>query len=164
MDCHGSRGSSDRSTVDPRLRRHVVVTGQDRDGLIDRERRNPASAAVDGNAGTRWSSASTDAQWLQVDLGTSTSVNKVVLNWEAAYASGYKVQLSTNGTTWTDLKTVTGGDGGIDTWDVTGTGRYVRVQGVTRATGYGYSLWEFQVFGPDGGPDLAVPAGPPMPR
>lgn len=119
----------------------------------------PASAAVDGNAGTRWSSASTDAQWLQVDLGTSTSVNKVVLNWEAAYASGYKVQLSTNGTTWTDLKTVTGGDGGIDTWDVTGTGRYVRVQGVTRATGYGYSLWEFQVFGPDGGPGPGGPCG-----
>ncbi|MEU4533595.1 discoidin domain-containing protein [Streptosporangium sp. NPDC023825] len=109
------------------------------------------AAAVDGNAGTRWSSAATDAQWLQVDLGASTSVNKVVLNWEAAYASGYKIQLSTNGTTWTDLKTVTGGDGGIDTWDVTGTGRYVRMQGVTRATGYGYSLWEFQVFGPDGG-------------
>ncbi|MEU8382628.1 discoidin domain-containing protein, partial [Streptosporangium sp. NPDC048865] len=111
----------------------------------------PASAAVDGDAGTRWSSANTDAQWFQVDLGTSTSVNKVVLNWEAAYASGYKIQLSTNGTTWTDLKTVTGGDGGTDTWDVTGTGRYVRMQGVTRATGYGYSLWEFQVFGPDGG-------------
>ncbi len=110
------------------------------------------AAAVDGNTGTRWSSAATDAQWLQVDLGASTSVNKVVLNWEAAYASGYKIQLSTNGTTWTDLKTVSGGDGGIDTWDVTGTGRYVRMQGVTRATGYGYSLWEFQVFGPDGGP------------
>ncbi len=119
----------------------------------------PASAAVDGDAGTRWSSANTDAQWLQVDLGASTSVNKVVLNWEAAYASGYKVQLSTNGTTWTDLKTVTGGDGGIDTWDVTGTGRYVRMQGVTRATGYGYSLWEFQVFGPDGGPGPGGPCG-----
>ncbi|MGS2642701.1 discoidin domain-containing protein [Streptosporangium sp. G12] len=117
------------------------------------------AAAVDGNAGTRWSSAATDAQWLQVDLGASTSVNKVVLNWEAAYASGYKIQLSTNGTTWTDLKTVTGGDGGIDTWDVTGTGRYVRMQGVTRATGYGYSLWEFQVFGPDGGPDPGGPCG-----
>src|ERR1044072_2842689 len=50
------------------------------------------AAAVDGNAGTRWSSANTDAQWLQVDLGASTSVNKVVLNWEAAYASGYKIQ------------------------------------------------------------------------
>ncbi|WP_433371518.1 discoidin domain-containing protein [Streptosporangium sp. CA-115845] len=107
----------------------------------------PPAAAVDGDTSTRWSSAVGDSQWLQVDLGASSSISRVVLNWEAAYGSGYKIQVSENGTTWTDLKTVTGGDGGIDTWDVTGSGRYVRMQGVTRATGYGYSLWEFQVFG-----------------
>ncbi|MER5424095.1 discoidin domain-containing protein [Streptosporangium roseum] len=107
--------------------------------------------AVDGDTGTRWSSASTDSQWLQVDLGASAGISKVVLNWEAAYGSGYKVQASEDGNTWTDLKTVTGGDGGTDTWDVTGSGRYVRMLGVTRATGYGYSLWEFQVFGTGSG-------------
>ncbi|MER5622874.1 discoidin domain-containing protein [Streptosporangium sp. NPDC002544] len=107
----------------------------------------PPAAAVDGDTSTRWSSAAGDSQWLQVDLGASSSISRVVLNWEAAYGSGYKIQVSENGTTWTDLKTVTGGDGGIDSWDVTGSGRYVRMQGVTRATGYGYSLWEFQVFG-----------------
>jgi hypothetical protein len=31
--------------------------------------------------------------------------------------------------------------------DVSGSGRYVRMYGTTRATGYGYSLWEFQVYG-----------------
>ncbi|MFI6455584.1 discoidin domain-containing protein [Streptosporangium amethystogenes] len=112
----------------------------------------PPAAAVDGNTSTRWSSATGDSQWLQVDLGASSGISRVVLNWEAAYGSGYKIQVSENGSTWTDLKTVTGGDGGIDTWDVTGSGRYVRMQGVTRATGYGYSLWEFQVFGGDSGP------------
>ena len=30
----------------------------------------PASAAVDGNTGTRWSSAFSDPQWLEVDLGS----------------------------------------------------------------------------------------------
>ncbi|GAA0849444.1 discoidin domain-containing protein [Streptosporangium amethystogenes subsp. fukuiense] len=112
----------------------------------------PPAAAVDGDTGTRWSSAAGDSQWIQVDLGASFGISRVVLNWEAAYGSGYKIQSSENGSTWTDLKTVTGGDGGIDTWDVTGSGRYVRMQGVTRATGYGYSLWEFQVFGGDSGP------------
>ncbi|GAA1805386.1 discoidin domain-containing protein [Actinomadura chokoriensis] len=29
----------------------------------------PASSAVDGDSGTRWSSAFSDPQWLQVDLG-----------------------------------------------------------------------------------------------
>lgn len=30
---------------------------------------------------------------------------------------------------------------------VSGTGRYVRMYGTRRATGYGYSRYEFQVFG-----------------
>ncbi|MEV7126886.1 discoidin domain-containing protein [Streptomyces sp. NPDC093260] len=111
----------------------------------------PAAFAVDGDTGTRWSSAATDSQWLQVDLGASATVTKVVLNWEAAYGKDYKVQISSDGSNWTDLKSVTGGDGGIDTLDVSGQGRYVRMYGVHRATQYGYSLWEFQVFGTAGG-------------
>ncbi|MEV7031942.1 discoidin domain-containing protein [Streptomyces sp. NPDC093272] len=110
-----------------------------------------AANAVDGNTGTRWSSAFTDDQWLQVDLGASATVSQVVLNWEAAYGKDYKVQISANGSSWTDLKSVTGGDGGNDTLAVSGQGRYVRMQGVHRATQYGYSLWEFQVFGTTSG-------------
>ncbi|MEU0430078.1 discoidin domain-containing protein [Streptomyces sp. NPDC006290] len=110
----------------------------------------PAASAVDGNTATRWSSAATDTQWLQVDLGASATINKVVLNWETAYGSDYRVQTSPDGSTWTDIKTVTGGDGGTDSLDVSGQGRYVRMYGVHRATQYGYSLWEFQVFGTSG--------------
>ncbi|MFF7333861.1 discoidin domain-containing protein [Streptomyces sp. NPDC090306] len=110
-----------------------------------------AANAVDGNTGTRWSSAATDDQWLQVDLGASSTVTQVVLNWEAAYGKDYKIQGSTDGSTWNDLKSVTGGDGGTDTVAVSGTARYVRMAGVHRATQYGYSLWEFQVFGSTGG-------------
>ncbi|WP_308169568.1 discoidin domain-containing protein [Acrocarpospora catenulata] len=113
----------------------------------------PAANAVDGNTGTRWSSAHTGNEWLQVDLGSSQSLTRVILNWEAAYATAYKIQCSANGTTWTDLKSVTGRTGGIETWDVTGTCRYVRMLGVTRATGYGYSLWEFQVYADTGPTD-----------
>ncbi|MEU3280982.1 discoidin domain-containing protein [Streptomyces antibioticus] len=111
----------------------------------------PAAAAVDGDQGTRWSSAATDDQWLQVDLGATASISQVVLDWEAAYASDYKIQVSADGGSWTDLRTVTGGDGGNDTLTVSGQGRYVRMQGVHRATPWGYSLWEFQVFGTTGG-------------
>ncbi|NUS16119.1 MAG: discoidin domain-containing protein, partial [Streptomyces sp.] len=110
----------------------------------------PASAAVDGDTGTRWSSATSDAQWLQVDLGATASISKVVLNWEAAYGKDYKIQSSADGSTWTDLTSVTGGDGGTDILDVSGQGRYVRMYGVHRATQWGYSLWEFQVFGTAG--------------
>ncbi|MEU9669324.1 discoidin domain-containing protein [Streptomyces bobili] len=110
-----------------------------------------AALSVDGNTGTRWSSAATDAQWLQVDLGATATVSQVVLQWETAYGKDYRLQISADGSTWTDLRTVTGGDGGTDTHAVSGQGRYVRMQGVQRATAWGYSLWEFQVFGTSGG-------------
>ncbi len=107
----------------------------------------PASAAVDGNTGTRWSSAFSDPQWIQVDLGASASVTQVVLQWEAAYATAFQIQVSTDASAWTSVYSTTTGTGGTQTLNVTGTGRYVRVYGTARATPYGYSLWEFQVYG-----------------
>ncbi|PYC76374.1 beta-glucosidase [Streptomyces tateyamensis] len=110
----------------------------------------PASAAVDGNTGTRWSSAAADPQWLQVDLGATATISQVVLNWEAASAKAYQIQVSADGSTWTPVYATSTGPGGTETLNVTGTGRYVRMYGTARNTGYGYSLWEFQVYGTPG--------------
>ncbi|MBD0739763.1 discoidin domain-containing protein [Streptomyces sp. CBMA29] len=110
----------------------------------------PASAAVDGDAGTRWASAWSDPQWLQVDLGAASTVSKVVLNWEN-YATAYQIQVSDTGTGgWTTIYSTTTGTGGTQTLTVSGTGRYVRINGTVRNNGYGYSLWEFQVYGAAG--------------
>ncbi|MEY9967118.1 beta-glucosidase [Streptacidiphilus sp. MAP12-16] len=111
----------------------------------------PASAAVDGSPTTRWSSAFSDPQWLEVDLGATAAVSQVVLTWESAYATGYQIQTSTDGTTWTAIYSTTAGHGGTETLNISGTGRYVRMYGTQRATPYGYSLWEFQVYGTLGG-------------
>jgi hypothetical protein len=111
----------------------------------------PASAAVDGNAGTRWSSAFSDPQWLQVDLGSTATISQVVLQWEAAFGRAFQVQVSADATNWTSIFSTTTGTGGTQTLNVTGTGRYVRMLGTVRATAYGYSLWEFQVYGDTGG-------------
>ncbi|HET6855718.1 MAG TPA: discoidin domain-containing protein [Streptomyces sp.] len=109
-----------------------------------------ASAAVDGNlTGTRWASEWHDPQWIQVDLGRVTGLSRVVLTWEAAYGKAYEIQASDNGTDWKTLKTVADGDGGTDELAVSGSGRHVRMNGTARAGGYGYSLWEFQVYGDD---------------
>ncbi|MFI8006987.1 discoidin domain-containing protein [Streptomyces sp. NPDC086010] len=115
-----------------------------------------AAGAVDGDLGTRWSSAASDGQWLQVDLGSPVPLSQVVLRWEAAYAKAYRIELSTDGTSWSTAYSTTTGAGGTESVAVSGSARYVRMQGVTRATGYGYSLWEFQVFGGGdaGGPTL----------
>jgi hypothetical protein len=108
----------------------------------------PASAAVDGDTTvSRWSSQFSDPQWLQVDLGDTATISQVVLYWEAAYATGFQIQTSADGSTWTPVYSTTTGTGGTQTLNVTGTGRYVRMYGTTRVGGYGYSLFEFQVYG-----------------
>ncbi|MEU2179504.1 discoidin domain-containing protein [Streptomyces thermolilacinus] len=117
----------------------------------------PASAAVDGDTGTRWSSAFSDPQWIRVDLGTTATISQVELRWEAAYAKAYRIETSQNGTDWTTAYSTTSGTGGTETLNVVGTARHVRMLGTARATGYGYSLWEFKVYGStggDGGPTL----------
>ncbi|MFD5831504.1 discoidin domain-containing protein [Lentzea sp. NPDC060358] len=110
----------------------------------------PATAAVDGDAGTRWSSAFGDPQWIQIDLGSSAKVDQVTLAWEAASARAYTLSISADGTSWQELRRTTTGPGGTETLAVGGTGRYVRLDLTQRATQYGYSLWEFQVFGTPG--------------
>ena len=110
----------------------------------------PASSAVDGNDGTRWSSGASDPQWLQVDLGAAATISQVVLKWEAAYATDYTIQTSGDGGSWTTIKTTTGATGGTQTVSVSGSGRYVRLNTTRRATQWGVSLWEFQVFGTGG--------------
>ncbi|MGL5829124.1 MAG: discoidin domain-containing protein, partial [Angustibacter sp.] len=35
----------------------------------------PASAAVDGSLGSRWSSAFADNQWLRIDLGATAAIS-----------------------------------------------------------------------------------------
>ncbi|MFJ2879252.1 discoidin domain-containing protein [Streptomyces sp. NPDC086796] len=114
-----------------------------------------AGAAFDGDlTGTRWASQWRDDEWIQVDLGESRNLSRIVLTWEAAYGKDYEVQTSDNGSDWRTLKAVTGSDGGTDEIAVSGSGRYVRMQGVARSGGYGYSLWEFQVYGDVGsGPE-----------
>ena len=111
---------------------------------------------------TRWSSAFSDPQWLEVDLGASLPVCQVVLQWENAYATGFQIQVSTDNSTWTPIYSTTTGTGGTQTLNVSGTGRYIRMYGTARATGYGYSLWEFGVY-TVGGVTATIPPPPPQP-
>ncbi|GAA1369547.1 discoidin domain-containing protein [Streptomyces beijiangensis] len=106
----------------------------------------PAANAVDGKNDTRWASDWSDPQWLQVDLGTSQAFKHVQLNWEASYAKAYTIQTSDDGQNWRTVHEETNGNGGVDDFDVSGAGRYVRVNGTARGTGYGYSLYEFGIY------------------
>ncbi len=106
--------------------------------------------AVDGSTTTRWSSAFSDPQWIQVDLGAAYNLTSVVLRWEAAYGKAFQIQVSNDAVTWISVYTTTTGTGGVQTLAFNGTGRYVRMYGTVRATQYGYSLWEFEIYGSNG--------------
>jgi hypothetical protein len=102
---------------------------------------------TDGDLTTRWASDWSDPQWVQVDLGSAHAFNHVQLVWENAYAKAYTVQASDNGTDWRTVYSTTTGDGGVDDLAAGGSGRYVRVSGTQRGTGWGYSLYELGVYG-----------------
>lgn len=103
--------------------------------------------AVDGVGNTRWASAETNSEWIRIDLGRQYRATRVLLTWEAAYASGYKIQMSDDASTWWDAYTTTTGNGSTDDLNIDESGRYIRMLGTQRATAWGYSLWEFQVYG-----------------
>ncbi|HEY1535902.1 MAG TPA: discoidin domain-containing protein, partial [Polyangiaceae bacterium] len=105
--------------------------------------------AIDADANTRWSSAFSDNQWLYVDLGATRTIKRVVLDWQAAFSSQYDIQVSNAPSVgWTTVYTNNAGDGGVDDLSgLSGQGRYVRMLGRKRATSFGHSLWELQVYG-----------------
>ncbi|MPY31626.1 hypothetical protein FNH09_10130 [Streptomyces adustus] len=104
--------------------------------------------AVDGTRDTRWASDWSDDQWLRIDLGDTYLVKRVTLDWERAYGKSYRIELSTDGTTWRTAWSTDSGDGGLDTARFDGSpARYVRIHGLDRGTDWGYSLYEVGVYG-----------------
>lgn len=131
--------SSAISTVNKALRKPAEASSYE-DKVWD------AHYAVDGNSMTRWSSAFDAPQWIYVDLGSIQKINRVVLTWEPAYAKSYKIQVSNDKLTWTDVYSTTSGDGDVDEISLSTEGRYVRVFCIERITEYGFSLWGFEVY------------------
>lgn len=108
-----------------------------------------AKSATDGNRGTRWASGEwgVDPQWIRVDLGQTTTVSRVSIDWEGSYAKAYEVQVSDDGTNWTTVKATGAGNGGLDTIVFTPVQtRWVRVLNTQRGTKYGYSIHELAVY------------------
>lgn len=106
-----------------------------------------ASSATDGDNNSRWASEWTDNEWLEIDLLDTYSLTSVVLQWETAHAQSYDIAVSMDGQTWAVVSSERNGDGGADTIALATTARYIRMQGIARATQWGYSLWEMEVWG-----------------
>jgi parallel beta-helix repeat protein len=121
-------------------------------------RQYQVAKAFDGKTTTRWSSVFSDPQWLYVDLGANYTVNGVKLTWETAYAKSFLIQASADAKIWSDIYSTTTSPGGVQNLTVTPTAaRYIRLYSTKRATVWGTSLWEMEVYG-----EPIAPTPPPL--
>lgn len=113
-----------------------------------------AEKVTDGDTTTdssRWECAESDQQpWLILDMGEVRKADAVRVYWEAAYASKYSIEISTDGSNWTmiDANVTCAGEGMVRTnfgkeYDV----RYLRLsckeKGVSK---FRYSIFEIQLL------------------
>ena len=125
------------------------------------------AATFEDYMSTRWESGPGDAQWISVDLGAATDVNRVILKWGNTAAAAFKVQVSGDGAAWRDVFSTNRGSSYTVTDErfPTTSARHVRMIATKRApaagargraaptTGpvspsapAGYTLFEFQVL------------------
>lgn len=128
---------------------HRPAVASSNDGLED-----TAPYVNDGSLTTRFGSKrGVDPGWIYVDLGETRTIDEVRLYWEAAYGKSYRIQVAddpSDEANWRDVFSTTTGKGGLETITFDEVeARYVRMYGTVRATIYGYSIWEFEVYGPE---------------
>lgn len=154
----GAASTASAATVNIAQGKHAWASSAENPSFV-------ATRATDGDTSTRWASEFSDAQWIEVDLGSTAVIESVELVWEAAYGKTFAVQTSDDGANWTTVANVTDGSGGTQTVLAAATARYLRLDLAQRGTGYGYSLWELRVLGSGGtAPDPYTPKPlPPAP-
>jgi outer membrane protein assembly factor BamB len=121
----------------------------------------PVESVVDGDLKTRWSTqfaddsvkdrdvAKDNKQHLLLDFGKPTTMTKVVLHWETAAAKRLDLLVSDDGKAWKKVAEKKDGAAGprSDTFELKGAkGRHLKLELHERATKYGYSLYEIEVY------------------
>ncbi len=135
-------GPGGAPSPDPDLARNQAVTASSAESSAFAPR-----YAVDGTEATRWSSKPLAGQWWRVDLGTLQRVDTVSIDWEADYASKYRIDTSRDGVNYVVAAVVTISKEGRVTSEFRPRGaRYVRVTSIIRATEEGISFSDFEVF------------------
>jgi hypothetical protein len=122
-----------------------------------------AASAFDDDSSTRWGTnyktdPNPDSAWIYVDLCAVCTIDSVFLNWEDSGGKEYYVQVanaaSDNDSGWTNVAHITDGTG----WEkrpiklTPVNARFVRVRCIKRVSGFGYSMFEFEVYGPSSTP------------
>ena len=104
------------------------------------------SRGNDGDLSSAWFTNG-ENQWWAVDLGKAKKIDKVIIKWEGAFASGYSIQVSLDNVTFTTVFTTTTGAGGNVTHSFDPVdARYVKLLLTTKGTPWEMTFWEFEVY------------------
>lgn len=141
----------------------ITITGQDAKNIAFQKTAtatsqtdsNDANKVTDGKTNTRWAAQNNDNESITIDL--EQPCYQVSILWENAYAKGYKIQGSLDDHNYFDIHYETNGQGSLENiyFDTTLV-KYVKMQGIKRAIGYGYSIYEFEIYGKALKEDLEV--------
>ncbi len=114
-----------------------------------------ANLGIDGNPGTRFESEHSASNYelvYSIDLGQVYSIDRIKIDWEHVIttASRFKIEIasSANGP-WTTVCSQTSGNP-VQYFDQSFSatnGRYVKLTATEKTGIYGYSFWEFEVYG-----------------
>jgi F5/8 type C domain. len=123
----------------------VTVSSYDSTGS---EGAKVVDGAIDENH--EWYSWGNANEWVCINLGSVQPFNQVKVYWGTGYAAGYKIQGSSNGTTFSDIPeaTITNGTGETKIINFTAVSyQYVRLYTTTKPTGnYGHEIKELEVY------------------
>lgn len=131
------------------------------------ETSDPANA-VDGLDNTRWGAPKTDSNpWYEINLGEQCRIDSVDLKFERAYPKSFRIQISDDGKTWKDYKTIKDWTEPGDSTEIQNQNYYANLEfgnsihmddvktqyirlytdAKIRDNNWGVSIYEFEVWG-----------------
>lgn len=110
-----------------------------------------AAKSIDGNTDSRWESVhGVDPQSITIDFGNVYELKVISVYWETASAETYDLEVSADGITYEKVDTIES-TVGRRTDEITLSEaisvRAVKINGTSRTTAYGYSIYEMGFYG-----------------
>lgn len=102
---------------------------------------------IDSTFDSSWISKGNGQEWVYIDLGADSKLNRVTVYWGENYAVRCSIQTSADGENWITAAVAAGKANGSTSFDMAGkSGRYVRIL-CDSSSGENYIIKEIEVLG-----------------
>ena len=134
----------------PLVATNLAFWGKATCSSVESESLGPQNA-IDENMNSRWGSSFHQPEWLEIEMDSVYVLGSVVIHWENAYGRSYILLSSLDEINWDTVYTETRGNGSEDILLFSpDTAKYIRLDCLTRATQYGFSIYELEICRSDG--------------